>query len=710
MSQRFGATREEWRLFSKAAPIEDLLPVVCNPQAEIMPTSKLESLGKTPSRYYSGGAGGIAKWTQYQANKREVIGWAAEEDYGICVQTRRIRAIDVDIEGPQAAEVYNLLEDFGFPKRSRGNSTKFLLAFDMEGIFPKRILRTEQGIIEFLANGQQFVAAGTHPSGARIEWTPFTAFPVLTVQDFEIIWKQLADKFAVEEVTERETVPRTEMLERSISTDPTARRLEESGSILSTGRDGALNIRCPFEEEHSGGSSESSTTYFPANTGGFAQGHFKCLHAHCASRSDDEFREKLQVPGYFFEPVADEPDAPETESDTPKAKRFEVLNFDQFQDYPPLEWIVYNVIPKAEVGVIYGEPGCGKSFWALDLVSTIALHEQWHGYHTRKSKIVYVIAEGAAGFRRRVQALMRTRGVTSLDMGFIDAAPNMGKKQDVADLIGALKEHSPDGIDLIVIDTLAAVSIGVDENSSEGMGMIIDHCKKIHAKTGAMVLLIHHTGKDSSRGARGHSSLNGAADVAISVERCDDKDNTRLARIAKMKDGSDAGREWFFKLNVVRLEDEVYEGEIYPVESCVVIDSSAPVKHIHQSVHENIEALVTITLDAMIADSTRAYDPSLNEVINSVVAKMAPPTNPGRDKRASRVRRVLEDMDEVLDLTDGRVRFRTPDEVYATRAAAEQEALERAGVFELLEDRPTDNLENDLLSEARPANPDEEDP
>ena len=663
----YGATRDEWKLFARAAPFADLLPVVSNPNAKISSTSKLKTLGKTPSRYYGGKVGGIPNWTAYQARKDEITAWSQQEDYGICVQTRTVRAVDVDIEGPQAAEVLAVFADLGLPCRTRENSTKFLLAFNLPGEYAKRVIRTEHGAIEFLATGQQFVAAGTHPSGARIEWTVFDRFPDLTPSQFEAAWAALETKFAVSSITEQPATPRAEQLRIAATADPTARALADAGLVLSPGRDGALHITCPFEEHHTGESIESSTTYFPANTGGFAQGHFHCLHAHCSGRRDDDYREQLRMPGYFFEPVVPEP-VTESKSAQACGPRFRVKTLAEFQSREPANWIIYNVLPKAELGVVFGQPGCGKSFWTLDLVAAIARHEKWNGHYTRPASVAYLIAEGAGGFRRRVDAYIARNQCPDFDLGIIDGAPNMSAVPDIKELVAEIKKYR-NALDLLVIDTLAATTPGMDENSSKDMGKVLANCKTLTAETGAMVLLVHHSGKSGDRGARGHSSLRGAADVEFEIEQCGDPGNTRVAKITKLKDGSDQGREWFFTLQPFELGTEEFEGQVFPIVSCTVAPAAAPIRRLTPGTLEDIEALIQVTLDAIVSDTSRTVNPSLNEVVDSVVAKMAPPV--GRDKRAGKVRLTLNGMTDVLDLADGRVRFRAPDEIAEARAAEE---------------------------------------
>jgi len=175
----WGASREEWGHFSEILGLtKDLLPVVSNLSAARSPVSTLKSLGKTPSRYNAHRqVVGFSCWTQHITKAADVEMWSAEPDYGICVQTRRLRGIDVDIEDSGAAlEVaFSVLRVLGFSAsqlvvRFRSNSGRLLIPILYNGALRKRVLKTSTGTIEVLADGQQFVAAGTHPSGERYQW------------------------------------------------------------------------------------------------------------------------------------------------------------------------------------------------------------------------------------------------------------------------------------------------------------------------------------------------------------------------------------------------------------------------------------------------------------------------------------------------------------------------------------------------------------
>jgi hypothetical protein len=95
------------------------------------------------------------------------------------------------------------------------------------------------------------------------------------------------------------------------------------------------------------------------------------------------------------------------------------------------------------------------------------------------------------------------------------------------------------GPNVIGLDTLASASGDIDENSNAfgalltGNGVVRQLARRL---SGATVAVIAHTGKDLSKGARGHSSLHGNSDFMIEVTT--DK-NTRIlsAYLDKQKDG-----------------------------------------------------------------------------------------------------------------------------------------------------------------------------
>lgn len=312
----------------------DLLPVVSNPHAAISPSSDMKQMGKTPSQYNGRQqVVGIATWTTTQASAEDVRGWAEQPDYGICVQTRRVRALDLDVDNAaQVAEIETFVravlgKGVALAVRRRPNSTKCLIAFEVTDIpadqdLFKRTVKTEHGMIEFLATGQQFIAYGTHPSGVRYVWENEGEFPDIPLHAFEKLWEKLCARFGIGEPTNSAARKRGLVLKGV--TDRIACQLEDKGLVVGWGRDGQAHITCPFADEHSTASALSATSYFPAGTGGYELGHFKCLHAHCAHRTDQDFMDKLAisiVPKAAMAMLATEPELDDIEPVPPTFKR-----------------------------------------------------------------------------------------------------------------------------------------------------------------------------------------------------------------------------------------------------------------------------------------------------------------------------------------------------------------------------------------------------
>jgi hypothetical protein len=187
--------------------------------------------------------------------------------------------------------------------------------------------------------------------------------------------------------------------------------------------------------------------------------------------------------------------------------------------------------------------------------------------------VVYIASEGAGGLRKRLQAQAQHNDLdlSDVDFGVIPVAPNFLEKTDVLDVAKAVLASG--GASVVVVDTWAQSTPGGNENSGEDMGKALSHCKGLHRATGAMVLLVHHSGKDASKGARGWSGLRAAAEAEIEVVRNKEQ---RAAVITKLKDDKDNG-EYGFRLNTVVLGIDADGDEI---TSCVLEHTStgAPVK------------------------------------------------------------------------------------------------------------------------------------
>jgi putative DNA primase/helicase len=250
----------------------------------------------------------------------------------------------------------------------------------------------------------------------------------------------------------------------------------------------------------------------------------------------------------------------------PKApkQRYKLLSASDIAALPPLAWRVRGVLPAVGLAALYGPSASGKSFLAFDLAAAIAMGARWFDCRTEAAPVVYAALEGEAGFRLRVAAWEASRGRKLPERLHMVLQPfKLTEPQDVADLAAVV----PAGA-VLFIDTLNRAAPTSDENSSKDMGEILEAAKELQRLTAGLVVPVHHTGKDATKGLRGHSSFFAAADAAIEVSREGDR---REWRVAKSKDGAD-GEVKAFRLQVETLGVDEY-GE--PITSCVVVPDKA---------------------------------------------------------------------------------------------------------------------------------------
>jgi hypothetical protein len=244
------------------------------------------------------------------------------------------------------------------------------------------------------------------------------------------------------------------------------------------------------------------------------------------------------------------------------AMRYALLSDDDLCKLPPLQWRIKKVLPETGLAAVFGASGSGKSFAVIDMTQAIAAGHEWFGYKSKPCNVLYCALEGEGGIAGRVAAYRIRHGATSPNIRYLVKPFSLLVEADINDLAQAIKANGQSA-EVVVFDTLNRAAPGADENDSKSMGQIIAAAKELQTLIGGLVILVHHTGKDASKGLRGHSSLHAALDAAIEVRRDGDR---REWVIAKSKDGED-GEAHPFKLDVVELGTDE-DGE--PITSCTV--------------------------------------------------------------------------------------------------------------------------------------------
>ena len=206
-----GATPDDWGHFDFVLGLgANLLPCVpASPNVKVLEGSALTGkVGKIPSMFNGRGeAHGLLAWQKREIAPSELAEWAKDPRLNLCVRTGPISgiyALDIDIDDERTNEIAGeIVETLGeLPERRRDNSRKTLLMFRMEETCKKRKIKLDEHprgpAIELLADGQQFVACGTHSSGVRYQWYPElpSSIPTITLAQLDSIWTTLTSKYA----------------------------------------------------------------------------------------------------------------------------------------------------------------------------------------------------------------------------------------------------------------------------------------------------------------------------------------------------------------------------------------------------------------------------------------------------------------------------------------------------------------------------------
>lgn len=250
---------------------------------------------------------------------------------------------------------------------------------------------------------------------------------------------------------------------------------------------------------------------------------------------------------------------------------FKPLRAEDLRAIPPQRYAVHPILPEQGLAAIFGPSGSAKSFLSMDLIAACAEGALWFGHRTKPTRVVYVALEGQAGLPQRVKAWEEHAGRYFPEgVTFVFDAFKLTERDHVLGLAALI--DSVGGAGLIVIDTFNRATPSADENNSQDMGLAIEAATELQTLTRSLVLLVHHTGKDATKGMRGHSSLHAALDAAIEVSRTGDR---REWKIHKSKDGQD-GEVHPFRLRVIDLGQDEF-GE--PITSCVVDRASAEMEN-----------------------------------------------------------------------------------------------------------------------------------
>ena len=205
---------------------------------------------------------------------------------------------------------------------------------------------------------------------------------------------------------------------------------------------------------------------------------------------------------------------------------------------PAIEYVVEKLIAESSVNVWFGQWGAKKTWAAIDLAVCVASGKQWLGMATEPCNVLIIDEEsGDTRLANRIKDTMRGElgqlANASVPIKSVSLAQfNLLKRPDDADLLARLVLELD--AKLIIIDALADVMLGGDENAVKDTQPVFANLRFIAELTGAAFIVIHHANKLG--GYRGSSAIAGAIDTLLSVES--KQDNSLITfKTEKMRDG-----------------------------------------------------------------------------------------------------------------------------------------------------------------------------
>lgn len=174
-------------------------------------------------------------------------------------------------------------------------------------------------------------------------------------------------------------------------------------------------------------------------------------------------------------------------------------------------WLVKGVLECHTLAAVIGESGSGKSFIVVDIACCIATGTPWHGRNIQQGTVVYLVGEGRSGLERRISAWEHHQGIKPERLLLSSKAIDLGDRGRELPKVQAALRELPEPPVLIIIDTLARHSTGA-EASNEEMSAFISNLDALKDEFKTTVVVVHHVGKDPTKGARGPSAFRAALD------------------------------------------------------------------------------------------------------------------------------------------------------------------------------------------------------
>lgn len=317
---------------------------------------------------------------------------------------------------------------------------------------------------------------------------------------------------------------------------------------------------------------------------------------------------------------------------TLKPRLREIHEFKQTVKTP----IVQGLLFRNTLAWVAGQSGTFKSFITADLAFRYGAEEMdYHGKRMTHGRTLLVIAEGAAGYADRRAAWEKQHEREVKQVVIYPAPLQLGDTlKEMPALLSYLKEEDAAGrpFGLVVFDTQAMCTVGIDENTSE-VNLVINVLHRIREVSGACVLTVHHYGKKKESGMRGSSMIYAAADTVIVIEKETGSMDVKLSTGGENGKQKDAIAE----IDLLRMElvPHVVGVDFFedPLTSLVPVTAGAASHDVTEEQEELPTELPDVTEDQMVYLKLVGFYEKAGATPSDMAAKLTEDRGPVKNAR-----------------------------------------------------------------------------
>jgi len=266
------------------------------------------------------------------------------------------------------------------------------------------------------------------------------------------------------------------------------------------------------------------------------------------------------------------------------------------KNFNPPDELVENLICLDSIAMVYGSSNSGKTFFALEMAHAVSSGIPFLGRKTESGFVVYIACESPGSVESRLQVIRDHYSVDLANLAIVRAPVNFHTNpkevERVTRAIKLMEQQKKERCKLLIIDTLARISAGANENSGDEMGPIFEMFDRLRHSTHAAITIIHHSGKDEARGSRGWSGMRAHIDTEIEIKKGKSlgKESLHSAEVTKQRDLGSNGDKLFFKLKVVEIGITKFGR---PATSCIVIPTEGVPESLYpKKVEKDVRCLV----------------------------------------------------------------------------------------------------------------------